>query len=88
MSFFLFFFQGGALLKETSNPGYHMMFPFLTTHRSVQVKFVNALQQKLYRNPKLIPCVGYSAIRRSKECTVWNCWRGKSFQSNYLYYTL
>lgn len=31
------YFQGGALLRETSNPGYHMMFPFLTTHRSVQV---------------------------------------------------
>jgi len=32
------YYRGGALLKVTSNPGYHMMIPFLTTHRSVQVK--------------------------------------------------
>ena len=31
------YYRGGALLKETSRPGYHMMIPFLTSHRSVQV---------------------------------------------------
>ncbi|KAK4003390.1 erlin-1 [Daphnia magna] len=43
------YYRGGALLKETSNPGYHMMFPFLTTHRSVQV----TLQSDEVKN---VPC--------------------------------
>ena len=46
---FAFFLQGGALLKETSRPGYHMMIPFLTTHRSVQV----TLQSDEVKN---VPC--------------------------------
>jgi hypothetical protein len=29
--------QGGALLSNTSQPGFHMMIPFITTFRSVQV---------------------------------------------------
>nr|CAH0109846.1 unnamed protein product [Daphnia galeata] len=43
------YYRGGALLKETSHPGYHMMFPFLTTHRSVQV----TLQSDEVKN---VPC--------------------------------
>lgn len=43
------YFRGGALLKVTSNPGYHMMIPFLTTHRSVQV----TLQSDEVKN---VPC--------------------------------
>jgi len=43
------YYRGGALLKETSNPGYHMMIPFLTTHRSVQV----TLQSDEVKN---VPC--------------------------------
>lgn len=31
------YYRGGALLESTSNPGFHMMFPFLTTYRSIQV---------------------------------------------------
>jgi len=43
------YYRGGALLKVTSNPGYHMMIPFLTTHRSVQV----TLQSDEVKN---VPC--------------------------------
>ena len=32
-----FFFQGGALLSTTNGPGYHLMIPFITSFRSVQV---------------------------------------------------
>lgn len=31
------YYRGGALLKGVSEPGYHIMFPFLTSFRSVQV---------------------------------------------------
>jgi len=30
------YYRGGALLKATSEPGYHVMLPFITTYRSVQ----------------------------------------------------
>jgi regulator of protease activity HflC (stomatin/prohibitin superfamily) len=29
--------QGGALLKEIAQPGYHVMFPFITRMRPIQV---------------------------------------------------
>ena len=29
--------QGGALLKETSQPGYHLMIPFITEVKNVQI---------------------------------------------------
>lgn len=41
--------QGGALLPQVSNPGFHMMIPFLTTYRSVQV----TLQTDEVKN---VPC--------------------------------
>uniref|UniRef100_V5GKY2 Putative prohibitin-related membrane protease subunit n=1 Tax=Ixodes ricinus TaxID=34613 RepID=V5GKY2_IXORI len=31
------YYRGGALLKQTSSPGFHMMIPFITTFRSIQV---------------------------------------------------
>ncbi|MFH4983985.1 hypothetical protein AB6A40_010694 [Gnathostoma spinigerum] len=31
------YYRGGALLSRVSHPGYHLMFPFLTTVKSVQV---------------------------------------------------
>lgn len=31
------YLQGGALLPVISYPGFHMMVPFLTTYKSVQV---------------------------------------------------
>lgn len=31
------FLKGGALLSRVSQPGYHLMFPFFTTYKSVQV---------------------------------------------------
>lgn len=31
------FFRGGALLTGPNGPGYHIMLPFITTYRSVQV---------------------------------------------------
>lgn len=43
------YYRGGALLKVTSSPGYHMMVPFLTTYRSVQV----TLQSDEVKN---VPC--------------------------------
>ncbi|VDN57079.1 unnamed protein product [Dracunculus medinensis] len=43
------YFRGGALLSSVSEPGYHLMFPFLTTFRSVQV----TLQTDETRN---VPC--------------------------------
>lgn len=43
------YYRGGALLKETSNPGYHMMIPFITSFRSIQV----TLQTDEVKN---VPC--------------------------------
>lgn len=31
------YYRGGALLSRVSQPGYHLMFPFFTTYKSVQV---------------------------------------------------
>eukprot|EP00051_Salpingoeca_urceolata_P022374 m.363130 g.363130 ORF g.363130 m.363130 type:complete len:198 (+) comp19963_c0_seq21:2645-3238(+) len=31
------YYRGGALLKETNSPGFHVMFPFLTSVRQVQI---------------------------------------------------
>lgn len=43
------YFRGGALLPYVSSPGFHMMIPFLTTYRSVQV----TLQTDEVKN---VPC--------------------------------
>lgn len=43
------YYRGGALLKDTSNPGFHMMVPFITTFRSIQV----TLQTDEVKN---VPC--------------------------------
>lgn len=43
------FCQGGALLPQVSNPGFHMMIPLLTMYRSVQV----TLQTDEVKN---VPC--------------------------------
>lgn len=32
--------RGGALLTTTSSPGFHLMLPFITTYKSVQVSHV------------------------------------------------
>lgn len=29
--------QGGALLKQTSSPGYHVMIPFVTAVKEIQI---------------------------------------------------
>ena len=31
------YFRGGALLQSTSTPGFHMMIPFFTVVRNIQV---------------------------------------------------
>ena len=31
------YFRGGALLEETTEPGYHWMLPFITSYENVQV---------------------------------------------------
>nr|CDS31008.1 erlin 2 [Hymenolepis microstoma] len=31
------YYRGGALLKDTSAPGFHLMIPFITTYKEVQV---------------------------------------------------
>ncbi|XP_017774607.1 PREDICTED: erlin-1-like [Nicrophorus vespilloides] len=49
------YFRGGALLPITSSPGYHMMFPLLTTYRSVQV----TLQTDEVKN---VPCGTSSGV--------------------------
>lgn len=59
----IIFFKGGALLKVTSNPGYHMMIPFLTTHRSVQVK--------KQINPSLSQDANYGANRSPCNLMKW-----------------
>lgn len=33
------YFRAGALLPLTSKPGIHLMFPLLTTYKSIQVDF-------------------------------------------------
>ncbi|XP_075735713.1 erlin-1 isoform X1 [Rhipicephalus microplus] len=43
------YYRGGALLKQTSHPGFHMMIPFITTYRSIQV----TLQTDEVKN---VPC--------------------------------
>ncbi|XP_015794698.1 erlin-2-B [Tetranychus urticae] len=43
------YYRGGALLKDTSHPGYHMMVPFITSFRSIQV----TLQTDEVKN---VPC--------------------------------
>ncbi|GFS42371.1 hypothetical protein TNIN_101671 [Trichonephila inaurata madagascariensis] len=43
------YYRGGALLKETSTPGFHMMIPFITTFRSIQI----TLQTDEVKN---VPC--------------------------------
>eukprot|EP00111_Clytia_hemisphaerica_P016677 TCONS_00049441-protein len=43
------YYRGGALLSSTSGPGFHVMFPFLTTFRSVQT----TLQTDEVKN---VPC--------------------------------
>ncbi|XP_054711469.1 erlin-2-like [Uloborus diversus] len=43
------YYRGGALLKDTSSPGFHMMVPFITTYRSIQV----TLQTDEVKN---VPC--------------------------------
>uniref|UniRef100_A0A672FCY0 Erlin-1 n=1 Tax=Salarias fasciatus TaxID=181472 RepID=A0A672FCY0_SALFA len=34
------YYRGGALLTSPNGPGYHIMLPFITTYRSVQVKVI------------------------------------------------
>lgn len=43
------YYRGGALLRSTSEPGYHVMMPFITTFRSVQT----TLQTDEVKN---VPC--------------------------------
>ncbi|XP_023225948.1 erlin-2-like [Centruroides sculpturatus] len=43
------YYRGGALLRQTSSPGFHMMIPFITTFRSIQV----TLQTDEVKN---VPC--------------------------------
>lgn len=43
------YYRGGALLKSTSQPGFHIMFPVLTSFRSIQV----TLQTDEVKN---VPC--------------------------------
>lgn len=43
------YYRGGALLSETSDPGFHMMVPFLTSYKVVQV----TLQTDEVKN---VPC--------------------------------
>ena len=43
------YYRGGALLDQTTQPGYHMMIPFITTYRSIQV----TLQTDEVKN---VPC--------------------------------
>uniref|UniRef100_A0A069DS77 Putative prohibitin-related membrane protease subunit n=1 Tax=Panstrongylus megistus TaxID=65343 RepID=A0A069DS77_9HEMI len=43
------YYRGGALLSQTSNPGFHMMVPLITSYRTVQV----TLQTDEVKN---VPC--------------------------------
>ena len=43
------YYRGGALLSTISQPGFHMMFPFLTTYKTVQT----TLQTDEVKN---VPC--------------------------------
>uniref|UniRef100_V9KCA4 Erlin-2 n=1 Tax=Callorhinchus milii TaxID=7868 RepID=V9KCA4_CALMI len=43
------YYRGGALLKATSGPGFHLMLPFITTFKAVQ----NTLQTDEVKN---VPC--------------------------------
>ncbi|THD20162.1 Erlin-2-A [Fasciola hepatica] len=55
------YYRGGALLSQTSGPGYHLMVPLITTYRSVQVIVLlfsmNFVQTTLQTDEiKNVPC--------------------------------
>uniref|UniRef100_A0A3Q0S6L8 ER lipid raft associated 2 n=1 Tax=Amphilophus citrinellus TaxID=61819 RepID=A0A3Q0S6L8_AMPCI len=39
------YYRGGALLTTTSGPGFHLMLPFITTYKSVQVSRVKLVEE-------------------------------------------
>uniref|UniRef100_A0A158QET3 TPR_REGION domain-containing protein n=1 Tax=Hymenolepis diminuta TaxID=6216 RepID=A0A158QET3_HYMDI len=47
------YYRGGALLKETSAPGFHIMIPFITTFKEVQASYTVTLQTDEVTN---VPC--------------------------------
>uniref|UniRef100_A0A8C7W8W3 Band 7 domain-containing protein n=1 Tax=Oncorhynchus mykiss TaxID=8022 RepID=A0A8C7W8W3_ONCMY len=47
------YYRGGALLTTTSSPGFHLMMPFITHFKSVQVR-----QQTVLRNRPSFTCIG------------------------------
>ena len=42
--------RGGALLTTTSGPGFHLMLPFITTYKSVQVSKVKSARNQCDTN--------------------------------------
>ena len=66
------YYRGGALLKSTAGPGFHLMVPFLTSFKSVQVSIRNAIffASGLKHHFK-IKHEDYNANRRSDKYSLW-----------------
>ena len=52
------YFRGGALLHDTTEPGYHWMFPFITSYENVQV---TVQTDKVTNIPVFLTLTYYSA---------------------------
>lgn len=81
-------FQGGALLPVTSQPGFHMMVPLLTSYKSIQVSNLDVASLNktiiLTITTSIVfyyPCYNLEYVsdntpnRWSKECSLWHKWR-------------
>uniref|UniRef100_A0A7N8WSI9 ER lipid raft associated 2 n=1 Tax=Mastacembelus armatus TaxID=205130 RepID=A0A7N8WSI9_9TELE len=56
------YYRGGALLTTTSGPGFHLMLPFITTYKSVQVSVMIYFDRIEVVN-YLIPSAVYDIVR-------------------------
>lgn len=64
-------FRGGALLTSPNGPGYHIMMPFITTFRSVQVNVPRgAITLELSSRVMPIGRVNHETAALLYECNV------------------
>lgn len=77
--------RGGALLTTLSSPGYHIMLPFITTYRSVQVCFSGGLERDMGLAAARGQRSGGKLVdtwkgRLGTQCRqqLWECWQSAS----------
>ena len=59
------YFRGGALLPDTTEPGYNWMFPFITSFENVQV---TVQTDKVLNIPVAISILIFCSVERVEEC--------------------